>query len=505
VDVLFVTAEAHPLMKTGGLGDVCGSLPAALAALGHDVRVLMPGYAQAKEQVPDLAPVGDVAAARGDGPAQLLEGRFPGTDVVLYLLAADGLFDRDGSPYVGPDGKDWPDNAARFTALCRAAASIALGRAGLDWRPEVVHCHDWHTGLVPALLSLEPRRPATLFTVHNLAYQGLFPREELEAQGLPPALWSIDALEFHGQLSFIKGGIACADWVTTVSPTYAQEVCTPGLGCGLDGLLRQRHEAGRLVGILNGADYSVWDPAHDPLIEQTYDPDDLDPRGANKTALRARLGLDDDARVPVIASVGRLVEQKGVDLIVDAMPVLMRRPLQLFVCGTGDGAFAKALVRAAAPHAGRASVFVGYTEELAHATWAGADMFLMPSRFEPCGLTQLYSLRYGAVPVVRRTGGLADTVVDADPATLRSGQATGFTFGAPTREALVQALDRALACWRRPALWRKLMRAGMAQEFSWPRSARRYVDLYRTACEALSGAPARSSAPRRRRIRAQPL
>lgn len=504
MDVLFVTAEAHPLMKTGGLGDVCGSLPAALAALGHDVRLLMPGYTQALEQLPALVPVGDVTAVRADGPAGLLEGRFPGADVGLYLLDAPGMFDREGSPYVGPDGKDWPDNAARFTALCRAAVAIALGRAGLDWRPEVVHCHDWHTGLVPALLALEPSRPATLFTIHNLAYQGLFPREELDSQGLPPALWSIDGLEFHGQLSFIKGGIACADWVTTVSPTYAREVCTPELGCGLDGLLRRRHEQERLTGILNGADYSVWDPAHDPMIEQAYDAEALDARAVNKTALRARLGLDDDARVPVIASIGRLVEQKGVDLLVDAMPLLLRRPLQLFVCGTGDGAFAKALVRAVAAHAGRAAVFVGYTEELAHATWAGADMFLMPSRFEPCGLTQLYSLRYGAVPVVRRTGGLADTVVDADPRSLRAGEATGFTFGDASREALVQAIDRGIACWRRPALWRKLMRTGMAQEFSWRRSADRYAELYRTARAAVADTPPRARAPRRRATRAQP-
>jgi starch synthase len=377
-----------------------------------------------------------------------------------------------------------------------------MGRAGLGWRPQVVHGHDWHAGLVPALLSLEEARPATVFTIHNLAYQGLFPRETFDALGLPAALWSIDALEFHGQLSFIKGGLACADWITTVSPTYAQEIQTPALGCGLDGLLRRRRE--RLVGILNGADYALWDPARDPWIERPYDRDALEGRPANKAALRALVGLDPDPALPVIASCGRLVEQKGVDLIIDALPVLMRRPLQLFVCGTGDAAFGKALERAAAPYRGRCSVVVGYTEELAHATWAGADMFVMPSRFEPCGLTQLYSLRYGAVPVVRRTGGLADTVVDADLVALRDGRATGFTFGEPTREALVQALDRAVACWRRPALWRKLVRAGMAQEFSWTRSARRYAALYQRALAARPPAvPARAARARRRRSRAK--
>ncbi|MCO5170503.1 MAG: glycogen synthase GlgA [Planctomycetes bacterium] len=471
MNVLFVTAEAHPLMKTGGLADVCGSLPAALRALGHDVRLLMPAYPRACEQVADLAPAG-----RLTGPARLLRGTFPGTRMPVYLFDAPGSFDRAGNPYLGPDGRDWPDNAARFAALCRAAVAVGMGRAGLDWRPEVVHAHDWHTGLVPALLSRERRRPATVFTIHNLAYQGLFPREAFDALELPAALWSVDGLEFHGQLSFIKGGIAFADRVTTVSPTYAREICTPELGCGLDGLLRARGED--LVGILNGADYGVWDPSRDPLIERPYDPGTLEARADNKAALRDRLGLVDDPRLPLVASVGRLVEQKGVDLLVDALPLLMRRPVQLFVCGTGDRAFAKALEREAARHDGRLAVHVGYTEELAHATWAGADIFVMPSRFEPCGLTQLYSLRYGAVPVVRRTGGLADTVVDADPASLRAGRATGFTFATCTREALVQALDRAMACWRRPALWRKLVRAGMAQEFSWTRSARSYVALY---------------------------
>ncbi len=500
MEVLFVTAEAHPLMKTGGLGDVCGSLPAALRALGHDVRLLMPAYPRALEQVPDAAPVADVPAGLDGGPARLLRGTFPGTRVVLYLFDAPGLFDRDGNPYLGPDGKDWPDNAARFGAFCRAAVALATDRLGLDWRPKVVHTHDWHTGLVPALLSLEPRpRPTTVFTIHNLSYQGLFPREAFAALDLPDTLWNIDGLEFFGQLSFIKGGIALADWVTTVSPSYAREICEPAQGCGLDGLLRRRRD--RLVGILNGADYTEWDPRRDSLIERPYDADHLEARDANRAALRALVGLVDDPRVPLVASCGRLVEQKGVDLIIDAIPLLMRRPLQVFVCGTGDEALARALEREAARHDGRCSVYVGFTEELAHVTWAGADMFLMPSRFEPCGLTQLYSLRYGAVPIVRETGGLADTVVDAEVAALRAGRATGFTFRPPTRDAMVQAIDRAVACWRRPALWRKVVRAGMEQEFSWTRSARGYVALY----EKAAGAAARPQAPRRKVGRRGPV
>jgi starch synthase len=443
------------------------------------VRLLLPAYPAAVAQLGDLRPVGHLPRARRDPAARLLEGRFPGTDLVLYLLDAPGLFDRPGSPYLGPDGRDWPDNAARFAAFARAAVALALDRAGLGWQPDVVHAHDWHTGLVPALLALERRRPATVFTIHNLAYQGLFPAAAARGLGLPRALTGGAALSFHGQLSFIRGGIACADRVTTVSPTYAREIQTPALGFGLDDLLRRRRR--RLHGILNGADYEAWDPAHDRFIARPFSCLDLEARRENGRALRLRLGLALDPARPLVASVGRLVEQKGVDLLLAALPALMRRPVQLFVCGTGDRAIGEALERAAAGYPGRCAALVGYTEELAHVTWAGADIFVMPSRFEPCGLTQLYALRYGAVPVVRRTGGLADTIVDADPARLRQGEATGFTFESATRDALLQAIDRAIACWRRPALWRRLVRAGMAQDFSWGRSARRYVELYRAA------------------------
>ena len=481
--ILFATAEVHPLVKTGGLADVCGSLPQALQLLGHDVRLVLPAYPQAVARASEEHALEQVASLElGGERARLLEGVLPGSEVPLYLLDAPGHFRREGSPYVDADGNDWDDNAARFTAFARAVCRVALGKVGLPWVPDVVHCHDWHTGLVPALLSREPRRPSTVFTIHNLAYQGLFPHQTFVELGLPADLWSAEGVEFHGQLSFIKGGLAYADWISTVSPTYADEICRPDMGCGLDGLLR--HRRGRLTGILNGADYDLWDPSRDPWIAHSYSAADLEGKRGNKRDLQRRFGLNEDDGVPLIASCGRLVEQKGVDLLVDAIPRLMRRDVQLVVVGTGERRFGDALTQAAAAFPGRVRAHVGYTEELAHQVEAGADMFLMPSRFEPCGLNQLYSLRYGTVPIVRRTGGLADTVVDVDEPDRQAGGANGFHFEAPEAAELLVGVERALEWYRRPAVWRLLATSGMTRDFSWSRSAGRYHDLYRESAPA---------------------
>jgi len=474
--VLFVTPEAQPLVKTGGLADVCGSLPAALADLGCDVRLALPAYPQTVARAGELVEVARLAVPCAPAPVRLLEGRLGA--VPLYLVDAPGLLDRPGHPYLDAAGHDQADNALRFATFARAAVAVALDQAGLGWAPDMVHCHDWQTGLVPALLFGEPRRPATSFTVHNLAYQGLFPAETLGALGLPEGLWTMHGMEFHGQLSFIKGGLAYADWVTTVSPTYAREIQTPELGCGLDGLLRHRRR--RLVGILNGADYGVWDPTDDDCLRETFGPGELSGKAACKADLQERLGLPADPDAPLLAFCGRLVEQKGVDVLLAALPRVLRLGAQVVVVGQGERRFGAALESAAA-ECERLAVHVGYTEALAHRVLAGADLFLMPSQFEPCGLTQLYALRYGAVPVVRGTGGLADTVVDTDLESLLAGTATGFAFDEPTPAALARAVEHGLECRRWSAVWDKLVHTAMTREFGWARSARAYLDLYRSA------------------------
>jgi starch synthase len=474
--ILFATAEAHPLVKTGGLADVCGSLPLELQRIGHDVRLVLPAYPTALERARDLVAVGTIDLPCAPAPARVLRGTMPDGKVPLYLIDSPTHFAREGSPYGDASGRDWPDNADRFAAFCRAVTALGCGRGDATWRPDIVHCHDWHTGLIPALLQREPERPSTIFTIHNLAYQGLFSYDTFQQLRLPPRLWTPDALEFHGRMSFIKGGLVFSDKLTTVSPTYAEEIQTPALGCGLHELLRQRRD--RLCGILNGADYNEWDPSTDPFIARQYDATSIDAKRENKRHLQEAFGLDVDERTPVIASVGRLVEQKGVDLMVEAMPELMGRPVQVVVMGKGDPRFGGALEDVAKSHRGRLAVHVGYTEELAHRVEAGADMFLMPSRFEPCGLTQLYSLRYGTIPIVRRTGGLADTVVDADEAGA-GGRANGFVFSEATAPGLVAAVDRAIERFVDQPAWRELATTGMTQDYSWTRSASRYRELYR--------------------------
>ncbi len=476
--VLFAVSEAHPLIKTGGLADFAGSLPVALQELRHDVRLVLPAYRVVLAQARAWREV-----ARLDLPGyqavRILEGVLPGTQVICWLVDAPELFDRPGGPYADQSGPDWPDNAARFTLFARAVVKLALGQAGLKWSADMVHCNDWQTGLVPALLSCEAERPATLFTIHNLAYQGLFPASQFQTLGLPAELWSPDGLEFHGQLSFIKGGLMYAGRINTVSPTYAQEITIPALGYGLEGLLN--HRAAHLSGILNGVDYQIWDPARDSLIVKNYSADDLTHKAANKHWLQQHCALPAQERIPLIGMVGRLVEQKGIDLLLAALPQLMKLPLQLTLLGSGARHFEEALQDWARRYPERLSVRIGYDEELAHRIEAGADMFLMPSRFEPCGLNQLYSLRYGTAPIVRRTGGLADTVVDASADNLKNDLATGIVFTEESGAALVTAARRALELFARPAQWRALMLAAMRQDYSWDASARQYSALYRQA------------------------
>ena len=485
--ILFASSEAHPLIKTGGLADVSGSLPRAIRNAGHDIRLILPAYPQAKSAAGCLREVAWIPLSGATVAVRILQGRLPGTNVPLYLVDAPECFDRPGGPYSDPEGSDWPDNAARFTLFCRAICKIALDRAGLDWQADLVHCNDWQTGLVPALLSLEKTAPATLFTIHNLAYQGLFNQQQFHKLGLPAQWWSMHGVEFHHQLSFIKGGLVFANWITTVSPTYAREIRTPGFGCGLEGLLEHRKQ--QLTGILNGVDYQVWNPGKDQLIEHTYTSRSLRHKAINKRALQKYFDLPENPGLPVFGHVGRLVEQKGVDLIIKLLPRLVQRPMQLVFLGTGNIQLERALGEAQTRHPGKIGVLTAYDEKLSHLIEAGSDVFLMPSRFEPCGLNQLYSLRYGTPPVVRNTGGLADSVVNASSENLQQQCATGFVFDSPEPDALLEAIDRALELYSRPQSWTGLMQAGMRQDFSWTHSAATYMALYENLLQDNRGRP----------------
>ena len=483
--VLFVASEAYPLVKTGGLGDVLYSLPHALYPSGVDIRLVLPGYRALLRQLDEVRILGwlDVRGAEGMLSVRVLETRHRDLDFPLWVVDCPPLFDREGNPYVTASGHDWPDNAERFAVFAHVAALLAQDALGLDWTPDVVHAHDWQTGLVPAFLADRPLRPRTVFTIHNLAYGGYFSESDFVHLQLPRHWWTTEGVEFHGGFSMLKAGIVYADVVTTVSPTYAREICTPEFGYGLDGLLSSRQY--KLHGILNGIDARIWDPSTDEHLPAHYSLGRIQPgKKRNKQALLERfLDKVDDAamQAPLIGLVGRLVEQKGVDWIIAALPVLLASTDARFVLlGAGQPGYEQKLVRLAQQHPERVMVEIGYDEPLAHLIEAGADMFLMPSRFEPCGLNQLYSLRYGTPPIVYKTGGLADTVVDANAATLADGSATGFVFDTPSVAGLLDATRRALDLCAQPTAWRRLQQAGMRQSFDWADSAAHYLALYST-------------------------
>lgn len=479
--VYFCTSEAVPFAKTGGLADVSGALPRALSQIGCDIRLVLPGYRAVERGRFGFRPIGSAVVPLGDDrvEAQFLESRVPGTSIPAYLVACDPLFDRPG--LYGEGGADYEDNLERFTVFGRGA--LALIRH-LDWSPDVVHCQDWQSALAPVWLRVEPRHPvladtATLLTVHNLAYQGLFPPDRFPVTGLRPDLFTPRGLEFYGKVNVLKGGLVFADLVSTVSEQYAREIQTPEFGCGLDGVLRDR--AADLVGILNGADYSVWDPSVDRHIAARYTPDDLTGKQACKADLRRTVGLADETGAPLLGMITRLVDQKGLDLVAATLDAILGLGAQFVLLGTGEPRYHTVFQRAAERHPGRVAVTLGFDDALAHRIEAGADIFLMPSRYEPSGLNQIYSLRYGTVPVVRRTGGLADTIVDATPEAVARGDANGFVFEQYAPDAFLDAVTRALRAFQNPRLWRQLQQTGMRQDFSWDRSARRYLDAYRRA------------------------
>ena len=475
--ILFVTSEVYPLIKTGGLADVSGSLPRALEAIGQDVRIVLPAYPKALESAGDCH-VRSTFHLNGT-EVTLIEGRLPESSVTVWFLDCRGLFNRSGNPYVGEDGRPWPDNAERFALFGRAVVEVAMDRVGLSWQPTIVHCNDWPSGLVPALLSLESQRPATVFTIHNLAYQGVFPFSAFARLGLPSRLWAPDALEFHDQVSFIKGGLVFTDRINTVSPTYAREIQTVEFGCGLEGLLHHRRE--RLSGILNGIDENQWNPSEDHYLEKSYTHKTLNRKKANRTALQTQLNLATDPDVFIISLIGRLVTQKGVDLVLDILPELVQLPLQFVLLGSGERRFEQSLIYWARRYPEQIAVTIGYDEALSHRIEAGSDMFLMPSRFEPCGLNQMYSQRYGTVPIVRKVGGLADTVVDAVPSSFAQGGATGIVFDEASTGALLEAVKRAWLLFADKPRWERIQRCGMQKDFSWKLSAEQYLRLYEQA------------------------
>ena len=472
--ILHVAAEAHPLIKTGGLADVAGALPAALVAQGADARLLLPAYPAVLAAADGVEAVGaSIGAAFGAARVALLRARMPGSGLPLYLIDAPWLYGRAGNPYVDPDGLGWADNHLRFGLLGWIAAQLSAGGLDPEWAPDVVHAHDWHAGLAPVYLREHPAtRARSVFTIHNLAFQGRFAQETAVTLGLPAGLLTPQLLEFHGDLSFMKGGLICADRVTTVSPTYAREILTPEYGEGLEGVIRTR--GAQLSGILNGVDTDHWNPATDMLIAHTYDAQRITGKTTNKRVLRAELGLDAGAHGPLFAVVSRLVGQKGLDLLLHAAPGALARGAQLAVLGSGERSMEAAFTALASHHPGQVAVRIGFDEGLSHRFFAGADAVIVPSRFEPCGLTQLYGLRYGTPPVVRRAGGLADTVIDE-----AAGEgATGFVFDEPAAPALAAALMRAIDVFEKPRRWRALMRAGMQTPVSWAPAARAYLELY---------------------------
>lgn len=471
IEVLSVASEVYPLIKTGGLADVAGALPGALAGYGVSMRTLVPGYPNVTGRIKG----GRVAAELGDlhgGHARLIAARVEGLD--LIVLDAPHLFARPGNPYMTPEGWDWPDNWRRFAALSWVAHELALGLVD-GYHPQILHAHDWQAGLVPAYVKYGPAgHIKTVMTVHNMAFQGTFGADVFGFLGLPPRAFSVNGVEYYGGVGYLKSGLECADVVTTVSPTYAAEIRTPGYGMGLEGLLNNRSDT--VFGILNGIDGN-WDPATDTALVKTFTPGTVHKRAANKAALQETFGLE-ASDMPLFGVVSRLTWQKGIDLLVACVDSMIDHGAQLAVLGSGDVELENGLREAARRHPGRIGLITGYNEQLSHLMQGGADVIMVPSRFEPCGLTQLYALRYGAIPLVGRVGGLNDTVIDANVAALASGVATGVQFGPVDADGLAEAIRRTMELYRNPPVWKKMQRRAMKSDNSWASSAARYADLY---------------------------
>ena len=479
IEVLSVASEIYPLVKTGGLADVAGALPAALAGSGVTMRTLVPGYPAVLGKLKggrEVATFEDLFGVTG----RLIAGRVEGLD--LIVLDAPALYDRPGNPYMGPEGWDWPDNWKRYAALSWVASELGLGLVE-GYRPQVIHAHDWQAGLVPAYVKYGPSSTLkTVMTVHNMAFQGTFGSEIFSQLRLPMHAFSVEGVEYYNGVGYLKAGVECADVVTTVSPTYAAEIRTPAFGMGLDGLLNNRSET--VFGVLNGIDMDAWNPANDPALKQTYTASTIQARLANKWAVAEAFGLD-VTEGPLFAVVSRLTWQKGIDLLAANIDMLVAAGGQLAVLGSGDAELENAIRAACLRHPGKVGLVTGYNEALSHLVQGGADVMMVPSRFEPCGLTQLYALRYGCIPLVSRVGGLNDTIIDANVAALQGEVATGVQFAPPDEHALANAIRRMFDLYKDQKSWKKMQRRGMKSDVSWASSAARYAQIY----ASLTGMP----------------
>ena len=477
--VQFAAAEIFPMAKTGGLADVCASLPAALATAGIDVRLIMPGYEQALDLVDKKMVRGVVRNAPGFEEVRIVDGVTPDTGLPITLIDVPELFGGGGGLYQNADGTDRTDNHKRFALFSHAVARLGLGEASSEWTPDIIHCHDWHTGLVPLLLRIYGRTyPKTVFTIHNMAFQGLFSFKEFDNLGLSPTDEVLGALEFFGKVNFLKAGLSFADWITTVSPTYAREIQTKEFGCGLEGLVRAR--ADRLSGILNGIDAKYWTPWSNKRLACSYSANDPSGKLQCKTALQRELGLAENVKAPLLIFASRLTSQKMADTLHEAMPqILARDPKRQFaLLGQGDPEIEAAFRMLSQRYPGRMSIRIGYSEDSAQRLHAGGDLLMHASRFEPCGLTQLYAMRFGTLPVVRPVGGLADTIVHASDKAIHEGTANGFCFEGATGQAMIEAVDHALGLYFRPPIWSGLRKTAMSIDFSWEKSAQKYMEVY---------------------------
>jgi starch synthase len=473
--VLFVTSEVAPLIKTGGLADVSAALPAALRRLGDDVRVLLPGYPQVLKALGAFKIEAFLSGIEGFPDARLFASTLP-DGVPLWVIDCPELFQREGGIYQDATGTDWPDNALRFGLLSKVAAILGGAESPVEWKPEVVHCNDWQAGLTPAYMHFSPGSAPCVMTIHNMAFQGVFPPEAVSELALPAQSFHPHGAEYYGNLSFLKAGLYYANHVTTVSPTYADEIQTDALGFGLQGLLKNRNKS--LTGILNGIDDSEWNPATDPALVQHYDVKNMAGKTANKLELQKRMGLKVDEDIPLFGLVSRFTFQKGLDVVLEIAPQLISFPAQLVLLGSGDATMQNNALALARKYPGQIATMVGFDEALSHLIEAGADMFLMPSRFEPCGLNQMYSQHYGTPPIVHATGGLVDSVVDCNKATLANNSASGFVFNKMDAHELLICIQRALQVYHDKKIWSNVRMNGMKKDFGWENSAAQYHEIY---------------------------
>jgi starch synthase len=476
MQVLFVSSEITPLIKTGGLADVSAALPAALLGLGVDIRVLIPGYPQVTKALPNLKFVTRITGLQGFPDVNLLSGGLP-SGLPLWIIDCPEMYSRGGSAYQDEHGIDWFDNAQRFGLLSKIAALLGSANTPLDWHPDVVHCNDWQSGLTPAYLHFSYDAAPCVMTVHNLAFQGIFPPQLTAELGLPMTCFHPEGVEYYGNLSFLKAGLVYADHITTVSPTYAKEIQTDALGFGLQGLLMHRNAI--LTGILNGVDPADWNPATDTHLARQYDIKNIKDKQVNKRELQQRMGLNIDPDIPLFGLVSRFTHQKGLDMVLEIAPHLIAMPAQLVMLGAGEAGMQRTALELSHQYSGQISTYVGFDEGLSHLIEAGADIFLMPSRFEPCGLNQMYSQRYGTPPVVHATGGLVDSVINSTKATLANGTASGFVFGNGLGTlGLMAAAQRAATAFLDKKVWRSLQTNGMSKDFGWDKSAAAYLEIY---------------------------